>query len=142
MISNFAVILPSSAVGSHLLRYDDPSRLALPPSTHLVFKVFNDLISRFPAASVDMIHRSSALVPADYSSFVNSRAFDPSMTDEFNRLPLSDRLQRLQEFKRANYTCIAPEVAHAPVLSPFALTQNITAAREHVQDDVPPARAV
>lgn len=140
MISNLTGASPSSEAGSRLLRYDNPSTLTPPPSTHFVFKVFNDLVSRFPAASVDMIHRSSALVPADYSSFVNSRAFDPSMTDEFNRLPLSDRLQRLQEFKRANYTCVAPEVAHALASLPFALTQNTSATREHVQDDVPPAR--
>lgn len=75
-----------------------------------VAQVFNDLMTRFPSASVDLIHRQTALVPADDSSFVNSRAFDPAMTDEFHRLPLEDRFRRLQEFKRTNYTCVAPEV--------------------------------
>lgn len=74
-------------------------------------------MERFPAAAVDLIYRASALVPADDSSFVNAKAFDPGMTEEFNKLPLEQRLRRLQEFRRANYTCVAPE---ARIMFPLA----------------------
>jgi L-ornithine N5-monooxygenase len=66
-----------------------------------------------------MIHRSSALVPADDSAFVNSRAFDPARTDEFFGLAQHERSERLAEFKRANYSCVAPEV-DAPALTRFS----------------------
>ena len=58
-----------------------------------------------------MIYRASALVPADDSPFVNARAFDPSSTDEFFKLSPISRTERLEEFKRANYSCVAPEVS-------------------------------
>jgi len=73
-------------------------------------EVFNDLMGRLPNAKVDMIYRASALVPADDSPFVNARAFDPAMTDEFWSMREGERQERLREFRRANYACVAPEV--------------------------------
>ncbi|KAH7101140.1 L-lysine 6-monooxygenase (NADPH-requiring)-domain-containing protein [Auriculariales sp. MPI-PUGE-AT-0066] len=73
-------------------------------------EVFNDLMSKLPNAKIDMFFRASALVPADNSPFVNSRAFDPNMTDEFHGLNDHERADRLREFRRANYACVAPEL--------------------------------
>lgn len=59
---------------------------------------------------MDLVYRASALVPADDSPFVNARAFDPASTEEFNKLTHKARKERLEEFKRANYSCVAPEL--------------------------------
>jgi L-ornithine N5-oxygenase len=60
----------------------------------------------FPTSNVQMIFRSSALVPSDDSAFVNSVAFDPSRTDAFWNSSPQARSDWTKEFKRTNYSVV------------------------------------
>lgn len=64
----------------------------------------------FPAASVHLIFRASALVPSDDSAFVNSIAFDPERTDEFWKCGEQERADWRREFKRTNYSVVRSDV--------------------------------
>lgn len=64
----------------------------------------------FPAASVRLIFRASALVPSDDSSFVNSIAFDPERTDAFWKSGEEERSDWRREFKRTNYSVVRSDV--------------------------------
>lgn len=64
----------------------------------------------YPAASVKLIFRASALVPSDDSAFVNSAAFDPERTDVFWSAGEEERDEWRKEFKRTNYSVVRSDV--------------------------------
>lgn len=86
-----------------------PTRIAVVGSGQSAAEAFIDLHDNYPAASVDMIVRGSALKPADDTPFVND-IFSPVYTDLVFDQPPQQRSKLLQEFHNTNYSVVDPQL--------------------------------
>jgi L-ornithine N5-oxygenase len=86
-----------------------PTRVAIVGSGQSAAEAFIDLHDTYPAASVDMIVRGSALKPADDTPFVND-IFSPAYTDLVFDQPPQERRKLLQEYHNTNYSVVDPQL--------------------------------
>lgn len=84
---------------------DKAYNIAVVGSGQSAAEIFNDLHTRYPNATTQMIIRSAALRPSDDSPFVNE-VFDPEEVDGFYRRPQEARSRAINSNKATNYSVV------------------------------------
>lgn len=103
-----------------------PLRFLLVGAGQSAAEIFQYLAAEFPRATVTLIHRGFALMPANSSALANA-IFDPASVDMFHAAPASRREGVLADLRTTNYAAV--DEADIDAIAGLLYEQQVTGAR-------------